>query len=124
MSEAHFHKRRWIVITTAFIIMSLIMLGVLISFSKIVRHVQKLEHENLVLIHENQKRISDIQTANINSCKTAFTGIRKAFTPFYPPKRTEEQQKVIDKFVHRLTILEHKCEEQFNQNPKKKPEKK
>lgn len=109
-----------VIVSLCFVIMVVLMVGIVASFSRIVLHIRHLERENRTLIHENQARIQDIRRANFRSCKVAFRGIKNVFTPFYPPHPTRKQKLEIAKFNHRIVRLEKRCERQFRSKPKKK----
>lgn len=100
-----------VIITTVFLIMTLLFLSTLAGFAWVVSNVSDLSKEN-------RNRIEDIQNSRLESCKTTYEGIREVFKPFFPAEpRSVKEQRQLDKFNTKITELKLKCVNQVSPKP-------
>jgi len=101
-------------VKVAFILLTLVFLGILILFSKTLYDVKHNSTRINGLVTENTHRIGDIQNSRLESCKRTYEGIGEVFQPFFPKApRTRKQQAELDKFNKRIDQLQQACIDQI-----------
>lgn len=114
---SHVKARR---IKTSFVAIVVIFLLTLMGFSYLLNDVVNLSHKTSHLSKatahlslENSKRITEIQSSRVSSCKKTYRGVRDVFRPFFPSKpRTEAQKDLVQRFNRRINLLVRGCNNQ------------
>lgn len=102
-------------VALAFILLTLLFLGVLIGFALVVTNVQDNSSKIENLVKENSNRIADVQISRTESCKTTYDGIKKVIIQTFlppPPLRTPEQLDRLENFNKLISDLKSDCGKQ------------
>lgn len=106
-------ERFLVVVKRWFIVITVLFFLILLGFSWTVHDIRAVSKKTAILSVENTNRINEIQDSRVSSCKTTYRGIRKVFSPFFPPSpRTEQQQHDVNQFNRIIHDLVDGCGKQ------------
>jgi hypothetical protein len=64
------------------------------------------------VVHWNNQRIADIQSARLSSCERTYEGIREVFRPLFPAHPTPRQRTDLETFNTTIDRLRDGCAKQ------------